>query len=127
MSPDEYYIMKANLLFRLFIQPVIKTLFGNSVFSSIQLDPPELISLQKVIDGRAADSKYLLQFLYGITSFFCHDKFLFSNDIGEEIFISSLNVTRGIFFTWTKNNFSLLFLTNKTDRFNHYLRLKRSH
>ena len=36
------------------------SLFGNTVLSAIQLDPPELIFLQKVIYCRSADSKNFL-------------------------------------------------------------------
>ena len=46
--------------FRQLIQPVIKAFFGNTVLSAIQLDPPELIFLQKVIYCRSADTKDLL-------------------------------------------------------------------
>ena len=47
-----------NTLFLLFqvIEPVIETLLGDAILSAIQLDPPEFLFLQKVINSRSADS-----------------------------------------------------------------------
>ena len=47
-----------NTLFLLFqvIEPVVETLLRDAILSAIQLDPPEFLFLQKVINSRSADS-----------------------------------------------------------------------
>ena len=53
VDPDSF---SHKTLLQKVIEPVIETLLGDAILAAIQLDPPEFLFLQKVINSRSADS-----------------------------------------------------------------------